>query len=147
MVFAVTGHTEAIYTEKALNSGMNLVLFKPVDGKLLKQLVGQIGFVEEKFDEVFYVIFNDYPKLIVVIVLPFEVFFAYLFFKKSKLRLPEYFIIIFYKLLGLQVISLIYVVILSITHKDFSTVIILINFSYGFYFLYQFFSFSSPITA
>ena len=51
MVFAVTGHTEAIYTEKALNSGMNLVLFKPVDGQLLKQLVGQIGFVEEKFDE------------------------------------------------------------------------------------------------
>ena len=51
MVFAVTGHTEAIYTEKALNSGMNLVLFKPVDAQLLKQLVGQIGFVEEKFDE------------------------------------------------------------------------------------------------
>jgi hypothetical protein len=51
MVFAVTGHTEAIFTEKALNSGMNLVLFKPVDGLLLRQLVEQVGFVEKKFDD------------------------------------------------------------------------------------------------
>ena len=39
MIFAVTGHTEGIFTEKALNSGMNLVLFKPVDGIKLKQLI------------------------------------------------------------------------------------------------------------
>ena len=47
MVFAVTGHTEAIFTEKALSSGMNIVLFKPVDGQQLKQLVHEIGFQEE----------------------------------------------------------------------------------------------------
>ena len=40
MIFAVTGHTEGLYSEKALDSGMNMVLFKPVDWKVLKSLVG-----------------------------------------------------------------------------------------------------------
>ena len=31
IIVAVTGHTETIYTEKALNSGMNIVLFKPAN--------------------------------------------------------------------------------------------------------------------
>ena len=48
MVFAVTGHTEAIFTEKSLDSGMNLVLFKPVDGKQLKGLLTKIGFSTEQ---------------------------------------------------------------------------------------------------
>ena len=46
MIFAVTGHTEAIFSERALDSGMNLVLFKPVDGKQLNALLIKLGFVQ-----------------------------------------------------------------------------------------------------
>ena len=50
MIFAVTGHTEQIFSEKALNCGMNLVLFKPIDWKQMKTLVNKIGFISEKED-------------------------------------------------------------------------------------------------
>ena len=44
MIFAVTGHTETIFTEKALDSGMNIVLFKPVNANQLNALLDKIGF-------------------------------------------------------------------------------------------------------
>ena len=52
MIFAVTGHAEGSYIEKSLNCGMNLVLFKPVDGKLLKELLGKLGFITENQNEI-----------------------------------------------------------------------------------------------
>lgn len=44
MIIAVTGHSEKIYEEKALNSGMNLVLNKPVIPNQLEDMIRILGF-------------------------------------------------------------------------------------------------------
>lgn len=46
IIAAVTGHTESMYTEKALNSGMNLVLFKPVEPTELKKLLIDLKYLD-----------------------------------------------------------------------------------------------------
>ena len=44
IIVAVTGHTEESYVSKAIQSGMNQVLSKPVQIDLMKNLVDLIGF-------------------------------------------------------------------------------------------------------
>ena len=44
IIIAVTGHTERKYTEKALNSGMNKVIFKPCSSTDVEQIINKIGF-------------------------------------------------------------------------------------------------------
>ena len=39
LIVAVTGHTEMTYNEKAIKSGMNMVLSKPVSKELLMRMV------------------------------------------------------------------------------------------------------------
>ena len=41
---AVTGHSEVSYVERALDSGMNLVLPKPVKADELKDVVVALGY-------------------------------------------------------------------------------------------------------
>lgn len=38
-IIAVTGHTEQLYIDKSLKSGMNTVLSKPVDPTVLKEII------------------------------------------------------------------------------------------------------------
>ena len=52
MIIAVTGNTEPIYSERALNSGMNFVLFKPIEWKVLKDLVNKVGFISHEDEQV-----------------------------------------------------------------------------------------------
>ena len=40
----MTGHTEHKYIERALNSGMNKVMFKPCNEFDLKKIINDIGF-------------------------------------------------------------------------------------------------------
>lgn len=44
VIFAVTGHTEQNYVKKAINSGMNQVLSKPLNSDILKKLMLKINF-------------------------------------------------------------------------------------------------------
>ena len=39
LIIAVTGHSEKQYIKKAINSGMNQVLSKPIKGEILKKLI------------------------------------------------------------------------------------------------------------
>jgi len=44
IIVAMTGHTEHKYIERALNSGMNMVMFKPCNQFDLKRVINDIGF-------------------------------------------------------------------------------------------------------
>ena len=44
IILAITGHTEETYIERALSSGMNLVLSKPVDHNVLLKISKDLGF-------------------------------------------------------------------------------------------------------
>ena len=44
IIVAVTGHSEQSYVERAINGGMNMVLSKPVNLKILKELAQELGF-------------------------------------------------------------------------------------------------------
>jgi len=44
IIVAVTGHSERAYIEKAFHSGMNQVLPKPVNVKVLNKIVQKSGF-------------------------------------------------------------------------------------------------------
>ena len=43
LISAVTGHTENAYVKRCIDCGMNQVLSKPVDTKLLAQMCDLIG--------------------------------------------------------------------------------------------------------
>ena len=47
IIIGVTGHTEDVYIQRALDSGMNEVLFKPCDINDLRQIVNMIGFLKK----------------------------------------------------------------------------------------------------
>ena len=44
IISAVTGHTEQLYVDKAISSGMNQVLSKPVPLEILKDLVTKLKY-------------------------------------------------------------------------------------------------------
>ena len=44
IIVAVTGHTEPNYVDRAIKSGMNQVLSKPIQALILKQIVIQLKF-------------------------------------------------------------------------------------------------------
>ena len=44
LIFAVTGHNERQYVIKALNSGMNKVLSKPIKGEIINSIVQILGY-------------------------------------------------------------------------------------------------------
>lgn len=44
LILAVTGHTEQNYVERAINCGMNLVLSKPINADVLKEILIKINF-------------------------------------------------------------------------------------------------------
>ena len=44
IIVAMTGHTEHKYIERALKSGMNMVMFKPCNQFDLKRVINDIGF-------------------------------------------------------------------------------------------------------
>lgn len=44
VILAVTGHTEQNYVDRAINSGMNQVLSKPINADILKKILTKIGF-------------------------------------------------------------------------------------------------------
>lgn len=46
IISAVTGHTEQSYVDKAINSGMNQVLSKPVTSQILQDLVRMLGYYD-----------------------------------------------------------------------------------------------------
>ena len=46
---AVTGHTEHSYTQQALSSGMNMVLYKPVNPEQVEGLISQTGYFNEEY--------------------------------------------------------------------------------------------------
>lgn len=46
IISAVTGHTEQSYIERAINSGMNQVISKPVDIQVLKVLLKKFGYID-----------------------------------------------------------------------------------------------------
>jgi CheY-like chemotaxis protein len=50
IIIAVTGHTENEYIEKALDSGMNEVIFKPCMSEEIFQITDKIGFVKKTKD-------------------------------------------------------------------------------------------------
>ena len=43
-IIAVTGHTEPSYLNKALDSGMNFVLSKPIEVELLKEIFSSLHY-------------------------------------------------------------------------------------------------------
>lgn len=45
IISAVSGHIEPIYVQKAIDSGMNQVLSKPVDVDLLRDLLERLRFL------------------------------------------------------------------------------------------------------
>ena len=50
IISAVTGHTEQLYTDKAINSGMNQVFSKPVQIPVLKDLMKKLEFYDPLTD-------------------------------------------------------------------------------------------------
>ena len=44
MIVAITGHSEHVYVQKALDSGMNQVLIKPVQVNLLNSIFDELDF-------------------------------------------------------------------------------------------------------
>ena len=44
MIIAVTGHSEQSYIQKALDSGMNMVLSKPIELNQLKKMFSTLDF-------------------------------------------------------------------------------------------------------
>jgi len=44
IILAVTGHTEQHFVQRAVDSGMNQVLSKPLNGHLLEKILTQIDF-------------------------------------------------------------------------------------------------------
>lgn len=44
MIVAVTGHSEQVYVQKALDSGMNKVLIKPIQVAELKEVFDYLDF-------------------------------------------------------------------------------------------------------
>ena len=43
LIVAVTGHAEPAYVKRAIESGMNQVLSKPINGLLLTKLIQKLG--------------------------------------------------------------------------------------------------------
>lgn len=48
IIIAVTGHTENQYIQRALDSGMNEVIFKPCGPDDVGQIVDKIGFLKKE---------------------------------------------------------------------------------------------------
>ena len=48
IIIAVTGHTENQYIQRALNSGMNEVLFKPCGIDDVGKIIDKIGFLKKE---------------------------------------------------------------------------------------------------
>ena len=53
MIVAVTGHTEQVYVQHALESGMNMVIQKPIQIDLLEKVFTMLSF-EYSLKNVFY---------------------------------------------------------------------------------------------
>lgn len=51
VILAVTGHTEPHYVKRAIDSGMNQVLSKPINASLLKKIMLKINFGSQIEDE------------------------------------------------------------------------------------------------
>ena len=51
IISAVTGHTEAKWTQKCIDSGMDMVLFKPVNPTDLKKLISMVEIYPVKKEE------------------------------------------------------------------------------------------------
>ena len=51
IIIGVTGHVEDVYIQRALDSGMNEVLFKPCDSQDLRQIVDMIGYQKKEIRE------------------------------------------------------------------------------------------------
>jgi CheY-like chemotaxis protein len=51
IIIGVTGHVEDVYIQRALNCGMNEVLFKPCDSQDLRQIVDMIGYSKKEIKE------------------------------------------------------------------------------------------------
>ena len=49
IIIGVTGHTEDVYIQRALDSGMNEVLFKPCDSQDLRLIVDMIGYQKKEY--------------------------------------------------------------------------------------------------
>ena len=47
IISAVTGHSEQSYVRRSILSGMNQVLSKPVDVKVLKFIADQLGYLDQ----------------------------------------------------------------------------------------------------
>ena len=43
IILAVTGHCEKEYVKRAMNSGMNQVLSKPIKGEILRKLINHLN--------------------------------------------------------------------------------------------------------
>ena len=48
IISAITGSTEQIYIDKAINAGMNQVLSKPTSIKIIRDLMIKMKYVEDK---------------------------------------------------------------------------------------------------
>lgn len=88
---------------------------------------------------------KKYPKIILVLTIPFYSFFSYLWFKKSKLNLTEHFVLNSYKTAAESIIALLFTII-TVFYNNITglriiySLISLSTFIYSIWFYYQFFS-------
>ena len=88
---------------------------------------------------------KKYPKLMLLITIPFYSIFSYLWFRKSKLNLTEHFVLNSYKTIGESLIAVVFLII-TVFYSNIKVLIIIYSFIsiftllYAFWFYSQFFS-------
>ena len=88
---------------------------------------------------------KKYPKLMLLITIPFYSVFSYLWFRKSKLNLTEHFVLNSYKTIGESLIAVVFLII-TVFYSDIKVLIIIYSFIsiftllYAYWFYSQFFS-------
>jgi hypothetical protein len=87
----------------------------------------------------------EYPKLFIIIKLPFLALFTFLFFRKSKQNFTESLILNIYKVCGELLIAIIFTVLAILLEgiipiTQFSTIVGILTFAYSVFYYYQYFS-------
>lgn len=88
---------------------------------------------------------KKYPKITLLLTIPFYSVFSFLWFRKSKLNLTEHFVLNSYKTVVESILALIFTIITIIytSHKGLMTIysfVVFISIAYAFWYYKQFFS-------
>lgn len=88
---------------------------------------------------------KNYPKITLLLTIPFYSFFSFIWFRKSKLNLTEHFVLNSYKTVGESIIGLTFtiVTVFYTSHKGLMTIysfVVFCSIVYSFWYYKQFFS-------